>query len=230
MQDRYVGDIGDYFKYAFLRSVFPSERIGVAWYLFPDEEHNNDGKHTTYLDDSSAWRHLDSELFDTLYHIVRVQKKRNVSMIEKKRLLGNAVFASEKLAYNGKNARQWRYNWFARVHEALIDTTVVFADPDNGLRDDDRVLTGTKKNWKGIAISEAVALSHGKTGVIYHHNTRRKGGHDLENIYWLDRFKEMGIEATSVRFRRGSGRTFFILNPTALHFKNIESFCQLWKA
>jgi len=49
MQDRYVGDIGDYLKLSILRTLSPGYRLGVAWWLFPDEAHNGDGRHVDYL-------------------------------------------------------------------------------------------------------------------------------------------------------------------------------------
>ena len=66
MQDRYTGDIGDYIKYALLRALSPSLKLGIAWYLHPDEGHNSDGKHVQYLDYPQRWRHLDPELVDAL--------------------------------------------------------------------------------------------------------------------------------------------------------------------
>jgi hypothetical protein len=50
MQDRYFGDVGDLGKYGLLRALSglneePQLRLGVVWYLFPDESHNTDGKH-----------------------------------------------------------------------------------------------------------------------------------------------------------------------------------------
>ena len=43
MQNRYTGDIGDFAKYGLLRALCPGHRLGVAWYLYPDESHNEDG-------------------------------------------------------------------------------------------------------------------------------------------------------------------------------------------
>ncbi len=52
IQDRYSGDIGDYGKLGLLRSLSRTGlRIGVNWYLTPDEDHNGDGRHTDYLRD-----------------------------------------------------------------------------------------------------------------------------------------------------------------------------------
>jgi hypothetical protein len=59
MQNRYVGDVGDFAKYALLRSISNGTpralRLAVIWYLYPDEIHNSDGRHVSYLD-SRAYR------------------------------------------------------------------------------------------------------------------------------------------------------------------------------
>ena len=49
MQDRYTGDICDYAKDGLLRALGDGHRLGIAWYLYPNESHNADGKHTAYL-------------------------------------------------------------------------------------------------------------------------------------------------------------------------------------
>jgi hypothetical protein len=49
MQNKYVGDIGDYVKLAILRALSPGYQLGVAWWLVPDEEHKKDGRHVDYL-------------------------------------------------------------------------------------------------------------------------------------------------------------------------------------
>jgi hypothetical protein len=84
MQNRYVGDVGDYGKYALLRhlcavDVGKSLRLAVVWCLFPDETLNNDGKHISYLKDSGFAR-LDPELHTTLNSIVSLGR-RHVSTI-----------------------------------------------------------------------------------------------------------------------------------------------------
>ncbi len=66
MQNRYVADIGDYLKLGILRALLPGYRLGVAWWLFPDESHNQDGRHVGYLQRPEQWRHFDPMLFDVL--------------------------------------------------------------------------------------------------------------------------------------------------------------------
>jgi hypothetical protein len=53
MQHRFVGDIGDYIKISILRGLAPGARLGVAWWLHPEQTHNNDGQHVDYLDSAS---------------------------------------------------------------------------------------------------------------------------------------------------------------------------------
>ena len=48
MQNRYVGDVGDFGKYALLRRIGKAGlSLGVNWYLTPDESHNSNGKYTS---------------------------------------------------------------------------------------------------------------------------------------------------------------------------------------
>lgn len=71
MQDKYAGDVGDYVKLALLRSLSEDRKLGVTWYLYPDERDKKDGKHTGYLKEPSKWRHLDPDLFDALKFVRR---------------------------------------------------------------------------------------------------------------------------------------------------------------
>jgi len=94
MQNRYVGDIGDYVKLAILRELARGKRIGVAWWLFPDESHNKDGGHREYLDRENEWKPFDPDLFDALLRI-RERGERNVRELEDPALLPGAIFAKD---------------------------------------------------------------------------------------------------------------------------------------
>ncbi|MGD0841040.1 MAG: hypothetical protein ABSA32_07785, partial [Candidatus Acidiferrales bacterium] len=80
MQNRYVADVGDYVKFAILRKLAAGRRLGVVWWLFPNEDHNADGSHRKYLDRPDKWRHFDCGLFDVLLKIQR-EKVRDVRAI-----------------------------------------------------------------------------------------------------------------------------------------------------
>ncbi|MBR2655649.1 MAG: hypothetical protein IKD58_04010 [Loktanella sp.] len=44
MQDRYAGDVGDFVKPVLLGAISPERNLAVAWYQYPDEGHNGDGR------------------------------------------------------------------------------------------------------------------------------------------------------------------------------------------
>ncbi|MGP8245103.1 MAG: hypothetical protein ACLQVN_11370 [Bryobacteraceae bacterium] len=91
MQDRYVGDIGDFGKYALLKALAGDGlRLGVHWYLNANEEANTDGKFTDY----QHLRSCDAPLFDALQDLVR-GGRRSVGEVERAMILpANTVFYS----------------------------------------------------------------------------------------------------------------------------------------
>ena len=114
MQNRYTADIGDFGKYGLLRALCsPVDdgsklRLGVVWYLVPDESHNADGKFIRYLAPSQKndrrFKRCDPELYDALADII-CKKDRNVSSIRKCSILPHGtVFYEEPLTFEGTPA------------------------------------------------------------------------------------------------------------------------------
>src|SRR6476620_4333677 len=115
MQNRYVGDIGDYLKLGILRALSPGYNLGVAWWLFPDESHNGDGRHISYLSRPDQWRHFDPDLFDTLGSIVSTGR-RSVRELETGDILPGAMFAREFIPTDRTRTRgQQRSEWLKAV-------------------------------------------------------------------------------------------------------------------
>jgi len=225
MQDRYAGDYGDYVKFALLRHLSLGRKLGVAWYLFPDEGHNSDGKHVSYLAKPEEWRHLDPDLFDKLSNVVA--NERSVAALQRMGVVDATFFAerliSAKLPANERS--EWRSGWFCRVLASLEYCDLVFADPDNAIKDDAPDRRREKEFGKQIPLSEVRALSNGRTAIIYFHNTHFKGGHDAEVDHWCG---VLGPKTLAVRSKRFNGRTFFILNPDAVMAERVRNFCHLW--
>jgi len=226
LQDRYAGDIGDYVKLALLRELARGRKLGIAWYLYPDEGHNADGRHISYLNDPNRWRHLDPELFDALTGVAG--GVRSVRSLEATGLIGNQFhgkpLTSGDLPWQQRSA--WRHDWFAEVQTRMSAADLVFADPDNGLVDNDDKRRSKAKFGKSISLREAEALAQNRPAVIYHHNTRRPGGHDLEVDYWLSQFN---TNAIAVRANAYSCRTFFVLNPDDELVERARDFCYRWR-
>lgn len=137
MQDRYTGDIGDYGKLGLLRCLAAAGlRVGVNWYRTSDEDHNEDGKFTQYVQASgqTSYRPYDPLLWDSLAQIVNSGQQR-VESLETPDIL-DAVFYNEPLDFRKVSFRERagiRADWHRRALAALDGCETVFVDPDNGL-------------------------------------------------------------------------------------------------
>jgi hypothetical protein len=217
MQNRYVGDIGDYVKLAILRALSPGSRLGVAWWLFLDENHNKDGRHIEYLERSDRWRRFDPDLFDALQK-VGASDRRNVRALEASNILAEANFADEMIPAGGPvgQRRQARQEWFLRVKRLLADANLVFVDPDNGL-EPGFYSHGSATAGKSVLMNELRELAiPGRCLLVYHHQTRREGGHYSEIDHWADRLRASGFATVdALRAKPYSPRAFFLLEAPA---------------
>jgi hypothetical protein len=192
MQNRYVGDVGDFLKYGFLNFLFqnqsasPKFKLGVNWYLVPNEKNKADGKYTDYLKPENRFskklQECNPKLYRQMKEIVFVKKKRNIAEIEKGNVLPRGtIFYSEPIGYDNMS----RTAWHQAALEKLEKVDVVFLDPDNGIE--------TVKMYSAGEISPKHALfqetvdyyERGQSVIIYNHKSRQK-----EEIY-QERFKEL---------------------------------------
>ena len=214
MQNRYVGDIGDYLKLGILRALSPGYHLGVAWWLFSDEAHYRDGRHIGYLDRPDVWRHFDPALFDTLGSIVSTGR-RSVRELEAGDILPGAMFAREFLPTDRTKTRgqQARSEWLKAVRRKLERSGLLFLDPDNGLEPAGFRPTAAKSG-KSIMISEVRELARpGRCLIVYHHQSRREGGHNAEMQHWADRLGASGfVTVDALRARSFSPRLYFLLD------------------
>ncbi len=157
MQNRYVGDIGDFGKYGLLRALTGSGnetdsgdplRLGVVWYLYPDESHNSDGKFTDYLACSekthSSFRACDPPLYEALSRLV-VTGSRHIGAVRHSGILpGDTAFYEQSLSYTPGTKRSERKTsrekWLEGALEDTKEVQLAFFDPDNGI-------AGEIKRW-----------------------------------------------------------------------------------
>ena len=209
MQNHFVGDIGDYLKLGILRALLPGYRLGVAWWLYPDEMHDGNGNHVAYIQHPEKWRHFEPALFDALQHLVS-SGRRNVHALAAASLPSSTIFHSQPVPTNGRNRRESREQWFQTVLGTVKDTDLVFVDPDNGL-EPAGFMHGSAKAGKSVLLSELRELAGSdRCLVVYHHQTRRAGGHHAEIEHWLDRLRSNGFRtADALRCKPYSPRVFF---------------------
>jgi hypothetical protein len=224
MQDRYVGDIGDYLKIGILRALSPGYRLGVAWWLYPNEDHNKDGRHIDYLKQPERWRHYDPKLFDALGEIVS-SGQRGVRVLEAANILPGTIFANDVIPQR----KQAREEWFASTQSTLEGTNLVFVDPDNGLEPDGHS-HGSGKSGKSILLSELSDLARpGRCLLVYHHQTRRAGGHHSEIEHWSHRLRGIGFTTVdALRAKPYSPRVFFLLDASAEVRQRAEQIAVHW--
>lgn len=133
MKNQYVGDIGDYGKYAMLRMFAEAGvKVGVNWYL-TENDGSNDGRFTEYLK-SGRMRHYAPEIYDTLLEIADKNSK-SVQDIQERNIIPGALFYADLLHPDGspKEREAIRAQWFERSIVVLADADLIFMDPDNGM-------------------------------------------------------------------------------------------------
>lgn len=165
MQNRYVGDAGDYGKMALLKAFAGAMKVGVNWYLVEiPEERTGDGRFTGYLDNrhSYLWR-CDPPLAAQLREIVH--RERHVRQLQK--LLPAVTFFDELLRPGG------RKRWHEEAVLALKECDLVFLDPDNGLLVPS-VKQGASKSIKYIFEEEIVDYYTGGCSVFFYNHRSRE--------------------------------------------------------
>lgn len=227
MQNRYTGDIGDFGKYGFLKAISSPESrqklsLGVVWYLVPDEEDNEDGSHTKYLNGREEFRNCDPNLYDALRRIVN--GKRNVAKIRENKILPRGTIYYEKaltfsdLPSYGKSAKERRLKRRKRWLKGALDKTegqdIVFLDPDNGLE----VKSEKRHHKKGpkYVFYDEVApfIDRGQSAIIYQHLNREPGVSAEGQIQRRKSDIDEIVNGSpfALWYRRRSGR-FFLVAP-----------------
>ncbi|MBI5189411.1 MAG: hypothetical protein HZA22_01865 [Nitrospirae bacterium] len=247
MQNRYVGDIGDFGKFGLLKTLCqPDEEgnqlsLGVVWYLVPDENHNNDGKHVAYLEPSigniANFRECDPVLYDAISNIVRNGERTITSIRQRNLLPRGTAFYEAALTFNdipniGSSARKtriaYRQEWLSGALETTKSCNVVFADPDNGL--EVGIERHQAKGPKYVYFDElSPFIKRGQSLIVYHHLCR-DGDARTQIKRRLDQLRGMAADTEGIaalQFRRGTARAYFII-PAIEHkttlSNNIQEF------
>jgi len=219
MQDRYVGDVGDFGKFALLRDLTRDRklRLGVVWCHYPDEGHNGDGRHVSYLQKPSM-ASLDPELHSAL-NILVANGRRSLHAIEQSGVLPlDTLFFRETLRPAYPEARsqlrlQHRASWLDRALSTTAEADLVFFDPDNGL-ETPSIGNSHPKAGKYIFWEELVPFwQRGQSLVVYHHLNRTMSASEQTGRLYRDFSRRLANPALvlPMTFRRGSCRHFWVV-------------------
>ena len=231
MQNRYVGDIGDYIKLSLLRSLSPGRALGVAWWLVPDEDHNSDGRHVGYLSNESRWRSFDPLVFDKLREITQRGDRSVTALQESGVLPSEAIYFEIEVpcSIRWQERADARQRWFAGLGTSLESSTMVFLDPDNGIGSA-RFRVTAKSAVKSVGADEIMKLKRpGRVLVVYHHQTRMRGGHLSELHHFAKKLGQQGAtRVDALRAKAYSPRAFFIIDGDEMVRERAEAFAVQW--
>lgn len=231
MKNQYVGDIGDYGKYALLRALIAKGySIGVNWYLTADDG-KTDGKFTDYLKQETD--SLDKDLFSSLKKMLFSDgrfcpENRSIAFIESSedKILGNTVFFSEKLDYSKTDDHEaYRKGWVDRSLHALGQPDFIFLDPDNGFEVESVSLTSKKGN-KYVTYKEALQYYEKAKFALIVYNHRDRSSKDkykerFTKFYGYEETKEADVYRLT--FRKSSVRDYIFITKRE-HTNEINDF------
>ena len=209
MKNQYTADLGDYGKYSLLKTFSDAGiRLGVNWYLTPDDG-SNDGKFTKYLQDDSM-RKYDPAVYDVLQKIGSKPGK-SVRDVMTSGLLPEAVFYDRELSPSGgpKERAEARKAWFEESKKVLADADLIFMDPDNGLLETgDASKPGAEKYILPEEVEEY--FRSGKNVVYYCHKGRRSlGAWDSYVNLMFERIPD--AQPAVLTYHKGSQRSYIFL-------------------
>ena len=185
MQNRYVGDVGDFANNGLLRwltgmtgpALSDEERLrlGVVWYLnepSPKESGNRDGKRVSYLCNSLIcgpenlrdYRECDPYLYDRLKLIVGQGVRDVVTVRQLKILPEDTDYYDTQL-----NLQTDRTKWLEGALDKTAEAHIVFVDPDKGIHSDKK-LPDTKASHEHVYMDELKPfVDRCQSLVIYNH-------------------------------------------------------------
>ena len=245
MQDRFVGDIGDFGKYGLLRALtglwdwerggpLPDRErlsLGVVWYRNKVLHGGvNEGQNVGYLFDpqnAPIYSNLDPKLYVCLKEIVC--SRRSVDGIEKAGILaetaGDAYYYSDFVLAGHSDREKW-LDGVKKWKDVVIDNTkgehIIFLDPDTGLaslRMERGVKEGKIFSTKHVYFEEILPFIN-QTLVFYQHHARKPEDRGRQIQQWSTAAQEF---PESPRILTACQRAFTILIlPAARHAELID--------
>jgi hypothetical protein len=231
MQNRYCCDHGDFAKFGLLRKLCARDtqgrrlRLGVVWYLIPDENHNDDGKFISYLEDNEynreRFRMCDPELWNEFRTILskgnrhvsefRIQQVCHESTVYYENVLEWPVSGNLQSIKGREERLRIRTDWVNCGYEKTRDCQLVVFDPDNGLNV--KTKRHASKGPKYAFLDEVEPYyKRGQNLVIYQHVNRSRKV-EMQIQYRLQQIarKLNCHNAFSLLYHRGTARIFLII-------------------
>lgn len=230
MKNQYVADIGDYGKYSLLKAFLNDGiKVGINWYLTSDDG-SNDGKFTKYLDNDSenSLKGYDPETFEVLRKVKVTDK--TIHGIEQSGLLAGCSFYNEKIELSGtkQDRMEKRKKWHMNAVKQLSDASLVFLDPDNGLREKENY----RKNANKYVLPDEIRAYYKKQNVVYYCHKGRRSQEEWERYKSIMLKMLPGAKPIVLTYHKGTQRSyFFLIHPKDYrkYRKIIDTFLEKWE-
>ena len=252
MQDRYVGDIGDFANNGLLRHLcgkpeLPSSdpdspegklRLGVVWYRHPNEP--SKGGLISYLswtpENQETFQGCDPPLYFTLKDLV-FHDNRTIEAFEERGILPvEGLYYRDYVPGNNQGNRQdreaARRMWLEGALDATRDAEVVFVNPDTGMASNEPPFTRKEPHQQGASkyvfvedLRRFATPERGQSLVIYQHLGRLSIEGRVQHIQMLSESlaEELApCQISALLFREGTARAYFIAAQPGRHQRIIQ--------
>ena len=215
IKNQYFGDIGDYGKYGLLRFLaMCGVNIAINWYLTPDDQ-SNDGNIRGYLAGEKD-RIYDPGLFDVLREF-SARNERDVHHFAVLDMIPGAIYFDEIVEpvvskLNAADKRKAREHWHHEALAACDGASLVFMDPDNGLKAGKP--TARKDAMKFVYASEVVDYYERGQDVVYYCHKGRRTDVQWEKAKHIMRDYCPDATLMGFTYHRGTQRSYiFVIHP-----------------
>ena len=227
MQDRYVGDVGDFGSNGLLRwltgmTAQDNERkllLGVVQYSHPNEP--SYGGHIGYLsrtpENSEKFQKCDPDLYSALKDLV-FKDNRTISaarQIFKRRgiLPPNTLYYDPELSYGSEKSTakriETRDDWLKCAFNATRKAKIVYFNPDNGIAKQESPIS--KKGTKYVFMDDLKCFAkNGNSLVIYHHLGHKNHDQEISSIA-IRLACNLHLPVWSFRYTAWTSRAYFVV-------------------
>lgn len=232
MQNRYVGDVGDFGKYATLRmltGMHPERslrlRLGVIWYLVPDET-GPVGRHSKYLLPGHRWAVALMDCDPALYWRLKAlidRDERNVEAVSRAGILPDDTVFFERIVPSGRRTEPNRHRraWFVSALGTVDACDLVFFDPDNGLVGNHSAELHRPQKYAFLEEVERI-VARRQSVLVYHHLGRSQPGrHQIRSLLKRLRRLPEARRPFALWYHRGTARVFLVV-PSQTHERTLR--------
>ena len=201
MQNKYIGDIGDFGKFYLLKKLITNDmQLGINWYLVSVQEKNNDGKHKLCKYPDMKKEDWDIDLYN------KIVAAKNLEGLQ-------GIIPNTKCFDVLTPQSKERQHWLEESLKKMNDCKVIFCDPDNGFLPKYPAKLHKYTFYGDIKFY----YDNEKSVIVYQHQNRKTFENHSKEI--LAELEKVGISRRIVKifylgkngFGRGGGRYYYLI-------------------